>query len=687
MADERKTLEQRAQMTDIERLRHSAAHVLATAILKIWPEAQFAAGPPVENGFYYDLELDHRISPEDFEKIEAEMKKEIKANHTFERVTLSRDEALDMANRGVLGALGERSSPSKFKLDIIQNIPDGEEISLYRNGEFTDLCAGPHVMRTGNVGAFKLTSVASAYYKGDEKNPQLQRIYGTAFKNKTQLDEYFAMLEEAKKRDHRKLGKELELFTFDDDVGPGLPLWLPRGAAIIDELEKLARETEFAAGYQRVRSTNLARESLYRKSGHLPYYADSMFPPMTLAAEGAQKKHEEELLDALEHNEKGHLKHLDSYLKTRFFFKQQELEQMSVEDLMSFLDRQTDLPDSILMDLHFLDDVKDWRSFLPPRDRYYLKAMNCPHHHKMFAALPRSYRDLPLRFAEYGTCHRYEQSGELFGLMRVRSLQMNDAHLYMTPEQFETEFNAVNDMYLKYFKLFGIERYVMRFSTHDPSKLGQKFVDEPELWKQTEDMTRNVLIRSGINYIEVPNEAAFYGPKIDVQVWSVIGREFTIATNQVDFAQPRRFDLRYKDRDNTEKVPLCIHRAPLGTHERFIGFLIEHYAGNFPLWLSPEQVRILPLGDEPKLLEYARAIHAELRSHQVRAELDASTDHIKAKIANAEQMKVHTMLVIGGRDLEANAISLRVHGKGNLGAKPRNEVIAEILQSIKERRA
>jgi threonyl-tRNA synthetase len=617
-------------MTDIERLRHSAAHVLATAILKIWPEAQFAAGPPVENGFYYDLELDHRISPDDFEKIEAEMKKEIKANHTFERVVVSRDEALSMATRGVLGALGERPSPSKFKLDIIQNIPEGEEISLYRNGEFTDLCAGPHVMRTGNIGAFKLTSVASAYYKGDEKNPQLQRVYGTAFKNKTQLDEYFAMLEEAKKRDHRKLGKELELFTFDDDVGPGLPLWLPRGAAIIDELEKLARETEFAAGYQRVRSTNLARESLYIKSGHLPYYKESMFPPMEVHETGDAKP------------ETGK--------------KEGDADSESIRSPVSGI-------------------------------RYYLKAMNCPHHHKMFAALPRSYRDLPLRLAEYGTCHRYEQSGELFGLMRVRSLQMNDAHLYMTPEQFEAEFNAVNEMYLKYFKLFGIDRYVMRFSTHDPAKLGQKFVDEPELWKQTEEMTRNVLKRSGINYVEVPNEAAFYGPKIDVQVWSVIGREFTIATNQVDFAQPRRFDLRYKDRDNTEKVPLCIHRAPLGTHERFIGFLIEHYAGNFPLWLSPEQVRILPIGDEAPLLEYSRSILNELRSHQVRAELDSSADHIKTKIANAEQMKVHTMLVIGNRDMDANAVSVRIHGQGNLGAKPRAEVLADILQSIKDRRS
>src|SRR4030081_2922193 len=282
MNEDRKTLEQRGQMTDIERLRHSASHVLATAILKIWPEAQFAAGPPVENGFYYDVDLPHRISPEDFEKIEAEMKKEIKANHPFERVEVSRKEALEMGKKGRLAALSDRNDPSKFKIDIIENIPEGETISLYRNGEFVDLCAGPHVMRTGNIGAFKLTTVASAYYKGDEKNPQLQRVYGTAFKTKKELDDYFAMLEEAKKRDHRKLGRELEIYVIDDDVGPGLPMWLPRGGAIIDELEKLARETEFAAGYQRVRTPHIARESLYKKSGHLPYYAESMFPPMEL---------------------------------------------------------------------------------------------------------------------------------------------------------------------------------------------------------------------------------------------------------------------------------------------------------------------------------------------------------------------------------------------------------------------
>ena len=615
MTEDRKTLEQRAQMTDLERLRHSASHVLATAILKIWPEAHFAAGPPVENGFYYDVDLPHRISPDDFEKIEAEMKKEIKANHLFEKMEVSRDEALELGKKGRLAALSDRGQPSKFKIDIIENIPPGEKISLYRNGDFIDLCAGPHVMRTGNIGAFKLTSVASAYYKGDEKNPQLQRVYGTAFKTRKELDEYFAMLEEAKKRDHRKLGKELEIYIIDEDVGPGLPLWLPRGAAIVEELEKLARETEFAAGYQIVRTPHIAREQLYKKSGHLPYYADSMFPPMELK-----------------------------------------------------------------------EDSDSTAQQLNPSTRYYLKAMNCPHHHKLFAAVPRSYRDLPLRFAEYGMCYRYEQSGELFGLMRVRSLQINDAHIYMTPEQFETEFNAVNEMYLNYFKLFGIEKYLMRFSTHDPTKLGQKFVNEPELWIKTEDMTRNVLKNSGINYVEVPNEAAFYGPKIDVQAWSVIGREFSIATNQVDFAQPRNFNLRYKDNDNIEKIPICIHRAPLGTHERFIGFLIEHYAGNFPLWLSPEQVRILTIGDDAKLVDYATSILKELRANYVRADLDKSTDQINGKIQRAEQMKVHTMFVIGKRDLEAGAISVRVHGKGNLGAKPRADAIAEITQSIKERR-
>jgi threonyl-tRNA synthetase len=687
MQEDRKTPEMRAQMTDIERLRHSTAHVLATAILKIWPEAQFAAGPPVENGFYYDVDLPHRISPEDFEKIEAEMKKEIKENHPFERMEVSRDEALALGKKGRLAALNERNAPSKFKLDIIENIPADEKISLYRNGDFIDLCAGPHVMRTGNIGAFKLITVASAYYKGDEKNPQLQRIYGTAFKTNKELDDYFAMLEEAKKRDHRKLGKELELFVFDDDVGPGLPMFLPRGAVIAEELEKLAKQTEFAAGYQRVRTPHVARATMYLKSGHLPYYEDSMFPPMVL-----YRENEGEELARLDKEIDRALRHaVSQYADSEHFDCVNEFAIDVGEAIRMAQPIGPLLTDRRLRPLP--NDVSDIapkcaiRDGVLMRSRFYLKAMNCPHHHKLFAAIPRSYRDLPLRLAEYGTCYRYEKSGELFGLMRVRSLQMNDAHLYMTPEQFEAEFNAVNEMYLNYFKLFGIDKYLMRFSTHDPSKLGQKFVDEPELWKQTENMTRSVLKNSGINYVEVPNEAAFYGPKIDVQAWSVIGREFSIATNQVDFAQPRSFDLRYKDRDNVDKIPLCIHRAPLGTHERFIGFLIEHYAGNFPLWLSPEQVRILTIGDEPQLLDYSRAILDELRTHQVRAEIDTSTDKINGKIQRAEQMKVHTMFVVGKRDMEADAVSVRLHGKGNLGAKPRGEVIADLLSAIKERRA
>ncbi len=616
------------QMTELERLRHSCAHVLATAILKIWPDAQFAAGPPVDQGFYYDVDLDHRISPEDFEKIEAAMKTETKANNPFERVEISRAEAIALAEAGELAALGPRSAPSKFKLDILTRIPEGETITLFRNGEFTDLCAGPHVPRTGNLKAFKLTHVASAYYLGDENNPQLQRIYGTAFKNKTEMAEHFEMLEEAKRRDHRKIGAEMGLFAMDPDyVGPGLPLWLPKGTVLVEELEKLAKETEFAAGYDRVRTPHLAREKMYQTSGHLPYYEDSMFPPMELS-------------------ESSNGEAADSSTQP------------------STLNPQPAEGDS---------------------DRYYLKAMNCPHHHRIFAAEPRSYRDLPLRFAEYGCCYRYEQSGELLGLMRVRSMQMNDAHIYCTEEQFADEFRAVNEMYLKYFKIFGLDRYQMRFSTHDPAKLGQKFVDDPALWKKTEDMVRRVLIDSGINYVEVPNEAAFYGPKIDVQVWSAIGREFTIATNQVDFAVPSKFGLVYKTSENTEATPLCIHRAPLGTHERFIGFLIEHYAGNFPLWLAPEQVRIITIGTDEPLVDYAQKIHAELRAQGVRAELDATADNMKGKIQHAEQRKVHTMLVIGMRDLEAGNVSLRLHGQGNKGAKPRNVAIADILTQIRER--
>ncbi len=687
---DRKTLDDRAKMTELERIRHSAAHVMATAILRLWPEAQFAAGPPVENGFYYDVDLPHRISPEDFQKIEEEMKKEIKANHTFEKIVVTREQAMKDAESGRLGGLAERpGNPSKFKIGNLEAIPEGEPISYFKNGDFLDLCAGPHVMRTGNIGAFKLTTVASAYYKGDEKNPQLQRIYGTAFKNKTEMEAYFTMIEEAKKRDHRKIGTEMGLFAIDTEyVGPGLPLWLPKGTAIVEELEKLAKETEFAAGYVRVKTPHIAREKMYVTSGHIPLYQESMFPPIQID-EIAKKRSElaarkQKLWDKCwESGAVAALKITE--------FHQHALN--SIQELQLLERRVGDHAGEILPGhLKLLEELRDTTKELfqlPLVENYYLKAMNCPHHHRVFSAEPRSYRDLPLRLAEYGTCYRYEQSGELFGLMRVRSLNMNDAHIYCTPEQFAEEFNAVNEMYLKYFKIFGLDKYQMRFSTHDPSRLsgiGSKFVNEPELWIQTENMVRDVLKNSGINFVEVPNEAAFYGPKIDVQVWSAIGREFTIATNQVDFAVPKKFGLVYRDRDNSDKTPLCIHRAPLGTHERFIGFLIEHYAGNFPLWLAPEQIRVMTIGDDEKLVGYAKQIVNELRANFVRAESDFSSNKINGKIQEAEQTKVHTMLVIGGRDMDAGNVSVRLHGKGNIGAKPKAEVIADILAAIKERR-
>ena len=594
---QRKTLEQRNQMSDLDRLRHSCAHVLATAVLRLWPDTKLDIGPPTEEGFYYDFDLKHRFSPEDFIAIESEMKKVIKENQKFERSIKTREEAIALFDK----------QDQKYKVERVGDIPVDEEITFYQNGEFIDLCAGPHVMRTGNIKAYKLLRVAAAYYRGNEKNPQLQRIYGTAFKNKTELNSWLEAQEEARKRDHRKIGREMQLFAFDDDVGPGLPLWLPKGTVLIEELEKLAKETEFEAGYERVRTPHLARESMYKSSGHLPYYAESMFPPMELKEEDSDK----------------------------------------------------------------------------PSEKIYLKAMNCPHHHKIFSAVPRSYRELPLRLAEYGTCYRYERSGELMGLMRVRSMQMNDAHIYCTADQFADEFRAVNEMYLKYFKIFGFDKFNMRFSTHSSERLGDKYVNEPDLWKQTEDMVRKVLVESGVDFAEVPDEAAFYGPKIDVQVYSISGREFTIATNQVDFAVPKRFGLEYKTRDNKPEIPLCIHRAPLGTHERFIAFLIEHYAGNFPLWLAPEQVRVLPFGEDQ--INFAKQTVSHLRKNGVRTSIDTTSDKIGARIRRAETEKVHTILLIGKREQESNSLAVREHGKGDLGSKPKEEVISTLLERIQTR--
>jgi threonyl-tRNA synthetase len=569
---------------------HSSAHLMAEAIESLFENPKFGIGPSIDHGFYYDIDLGgHKLTEEDLARIEKKMAELAKQANPYIRKEVAKGDAI--------AYFTEKNDP--YKLELLQDLKDGD-ITFYSQGNFTDLCRGVHLPNTGFVKALKLTSIAGAYWRGNEKNPQLTRIYGITFPNEKELQEYLFMVEEAKKRDHRKIGKELSIFTFEDEVGGGLPLWMPNGAIIIEELEKLAKETEDAAGYQRVVTPHIAKESLYLRSGHLPYYAESMYPPMELDGE-----------------------------------------------------------------------------------KYYLKAMNCPHHHKIFGAEPKSYRDLPIRLAEYGTCYRYEQSGELFGLMRVRCLHMNDAHIYCTKEQFAQEFRAVNEMYMKYFKIFGVEKFVMRFSKHDPSKLGQKYINEPELWAMTENMVREALIESGIPYVEVPDEAAFYGPKIDVQIYSAIGREFTLATNQVDFAQGNRFDLHFTTSDNGTDTPLIIHRAPLGTHERFIGFLIEHYAGNFPLWIAPQQAIVLPISD--KFNDYAESVRAQLKAAGVRAHLDASHEKIGKKIRDAELKRIPYMLIVGEKEMNENQVSVRRKGKGDLGAMAVSELIPSLQNEIKER--
>jgi threonyl-tRNA synthetase len=571
---------------------HSSAHLMAEAVEALFPGVKFWVGPALERGFYYDMDLgDKQMTEEDLRQIESKMNELAKQNNPYLRKGISKQDAIQFfSDKG-----------DEYKLDLLQGLQDGE-ITLYTQGQFTDLCRGPHIPGTGAIKAIKLTSISGAYWKGDEKNKMLTRIYGVTYPNKNELDAYLLMMEEAKKRDHRKLGKELSIYTQNDDIGSGLILWMPNGTVIIEELEKLAKETENDGGYKRVVTPHIAKENLYITSGHLPYYADSMFPPMDMDGE-----------------------------------------------------------------------------------KYYLKAMNCPHHHKIFDAEPKSYRDMPYRIAEYGTCYRYEQSGELFGLMRVRCLHMNDAHIYCSKEQFKQEFQAVNDMYLKYFKIFGIEKYVMRLSLHDPEKLGQKYINEPELWLETEELVRNVLIETGVPFVEVKGEGAFYGPKIDVQIWSAIGREFTLATNQVDFAQPRSFKLSFTNKENEPEIPLIIHRAPLGTHERFIGFLLEHYAGKFPVWLAPLQVKVLPISD--KFMDYAHEVQAKLKKAGVRVEVDDRNEKIGKKIRDTELMRVPYMLVIGEKEVAENQLSVRRQGKGDTGTQSVEAFITMIKDEIENRKS
>jgi threonyl-tRNA synthetase len=586
------------------RIRHSAAHIMAQAVLEMFPDGKITIGPPIDNGFYYDFDLPRNLTPEDLEAIEKRMRQIIAGKFEFVKKVVPAAEARKIF----------KDQP--YKLELIDGLEKGgqdeygnalkekPEISIYQHDSFVDLCRGPHVANTHDLkpDAFKLMSVAGAYWRGDEHNKMLQRVYGTAWENAQQLKDHLWQLEEAKKRDHRKVGKELEIFMFDEEVGPGLPLFPPNGGVMIEEIEKLAKEMEDKAGYLRVRTPNLSKEDLFLHSGHLPYYAESMYPPMEL--EGV---------------------------------------------------------------------------------KYYVKPMNCPMHHKIFASRPRSYRDMPIRLAEYGTVYRYEKSGELFGLMRVRMLQMNDAHLYVTEDQFEEEFLAVVDMYLQYFKLFNIEKYVMRLSLHSKEGLGKKYVDNERLWLKTEDMVRNAMRHGNVPFVEAEDEAAFYGPKIDVQIWSVIGREFSLATNQVDFAQPERFDLKFINKQGVEETPLCIHRAPLSTHERLLGFLIEHYGGAFPVWLSPEQVRVIPITDDDN--EYAQGIVKQLRAAGVRVSADISAQRMNAKIRSAQLMKVPYMLVVGANEKNAGTVSLRVRDGSQQNNIPLSEFQARVLDKIARRAA
>ena len=571
-------------------LLHSTAHLMAQAVKILWPKSQVTIGPAVDNKFYYDFDIDKPFTDDDLILIENKMKELAKENLAVERNELDRNDAIKMFKK-----MGEH-----YKVEIIEQIDSKDQISAYGQGGFIDLCRGPHVPFTNRIKHFKLLTTSGAYWRGDESKKMLQRIYGTAFHSKDALKEYLNFLEEAKKRDHRKIGKELEIYTFDDEVGPGLPLWLPNGGVIINELESLAKETEQKHGYHQVRSPHLTKGDLYKKSGHLDLYKDAMYPAMDV--------------DGIE---------------------------------------------------------------------YYIKPMNCPHHHKIYDASPKSYRDLPFRIAEYGTCYRYEKSGQLFGLMRVRSMQMNDAHIYCSNADFDSEFLDVCNMYLEYFKIFGIEKYEMRLSLHDPKDLGKKYVDEPELWLQTEDSVRKALTKGGINYVEIPGEAAFYGPKIDVQVWSAIGKEFTLATNQVDFAIPKRFNLTYTDQNGSEKTPLCIHRAPLSTHERFIGFLIEHYGGDFPVWLAPTQVTVLPVSEKTHV--FGKAIQKKLMDVGVRVKIDDRPEKIGAKIRNAELSKIPIMLIVGENEEKNNSLSIRRRLLGDQGSVSVDKFLSELLFEIKQR--
>lgn len=575
----------------LDTMRHSAAHLMAAAVKKLWPETKFGIGPTTENGFYYDFEFPQKVSEADFPRIEKEMKALIKQDLPFEKQLLAVDKALAAAKK----------EKQPYKEQILEQLKEKEkEVSIYKTGNFDDVCKGPHIASTGQIGAFKLLSVAGAYWKGDEHNAMLTRIYGTAFSSKAELDAYLNLIEEAKKRDHRKIGEALDLFTICDDVGKGLILWLPKGNIIKETLENFAKKTEEEWGYQRVTTPNITKSDLYYTSGHLPYYKGDMYPPMKL------------------------------------------------------------------------DDGEE----------YYLKPMNCPHHHMIFKSRQRSYKDLPIRLAEYGTCYRYEASGELFGLMRVRGFAQNDAHIYCTVDQAVEEFLTVMKLHEYYYKLFGITEYHLELSLRDPNDT-HKYHGDESMWILAEKLMREAAEKTGIPMVEKIGGAAFYGPKIDFIIKSSIGREFAISTNQIDLFMGKRFELAYTDEKGTKQTPVIIHRAPLGSHERFIGFLIEHYGGALPTWLNPVQVIVLPIAD--RHADYAKTVVATLKNKNIRTELDDRSETLGSRIRDAQKQKVSYMLIIGDNEIKNNTVTERGRSGKNFGEFPLDSFVADIRKEIDEK--
>ena len=574
----------------LNNLRHSTAHLLAAAVLKLYPEVKNTIGPAIEDKFYYDFDFGNiKINDEDLSKIETEMHKIIKTWKGFEKHNVSKEAAL------------KEFSNNEYKVELINEISaKGEEISIYQSGEFRDLCRGGHVDNPAEeIKFFKLLSIAGAYWRGDEKNKMLVRIYGTAFSTSEELEIYLNLLEEAKKRDHRKIGKELELFFFDEEIGKGLPIWLPKGNIIKEELENWAKQTESAWGYDRVTTPVITKESLFYTSGHLPLYKDSMYAPIEIEGEN-----------------------------------------------------------------------------------YYLKPMNCPFHHKVFSSKLRSYKELPVRVAEYGLCHRYEDSGSLFGLMRVRGMEMNDAHIYCSYEDAVSEFIQVIKLHEFYYQALGIKDYHMELALRDPKNM-DKYHGSEEDWQLAEKMTREAMEKSGVPYTVVNEGAAFYGPKMDFQIKSATGRMFTASTNQLDLYMPKKFELKYTDKDGSEKTPVVIHRAPLGTHERFIGFLIEQFAGAFPVWMSPTQVMVIPVSD--KFEEYSNEVVKSLKMLGVRASLDDRSETLGARVRDAQNEKVPYMAIIGQKEVESATITLRKRNSKDLVLMTKADFEALVLNKIKDK--